>query len=160
MLAMLLLLSLPGLAYDVLIGVNGNIIAATCTIENRSLSVPMGKISARDLWRTGAVAGKTIFRLYFSQCSEGMTGAIVTFNGEPDDDDDSLLRLKAGGAGGMAIELLDGQGNRIAPNQTGRRFPFLANSSVLEFSAQYRATRDTITPGQADAVSTFSVEYQ
>lgn len=160
--ALVLLLSQVAQAYDTLIRVGGNITEATCTIESssRALSVPMGQVWQRNLQRVGAVTGRTEFSLRLTQCSQQIVGTTITFHGDPDTDDNTLLRLKPGGASGLAIELLDKQGRRLAPNQASQPLPLAANGNVLQFFAQYRATRSNVTPGKADAVSSFTLEYQ
>ncbi len=161
--ALAALLNTPVWAYDVRIDVTGNITSSTCTVDagSRNLVVDMGTIDNRRLNTVGEVTGIRQFDLVLVGCGPAAKAVSVMFKGDADRDDPNLLKLKENGAGGLGIEILDNKRTPVPINQSTEDYALIANAdNQLTFHAQYKITRLPVTPGVADAVMDFTLEYQ
>ncbi|NHW58443.1 type 1 fimbrial protein, partial [Escherichia coli] len=65
------------------------------------------------------------------------------------------------GAQGVAIALMDKSGTPIAINEKSQSYLLLPNQdNTLQFYARYIATHLPVSSGQANATTTFLLEYQ
>lgn len=158
------------------INFTGDIVDAPCSIAagSQSLSVPMGKI-ARTVF-DGATAGTATvgkkapvpakFSIDMLGCGATAKGATVTFSGTADADDATNLRLSNSGqagaasASGVAIELGDSAGTKIALGSASSQYALSAGDNSLKFQAVYVATKAAVTTGPANATAQFTVNYK
>ncbi|BEP37727.1 long polar fimbria major subunit LpfA [Variovorax sp. V59] len=169
-------LSQAASAADGTINFTGEIVDAPCSISpnSQNLTVPLGKVSrtAFDGGTAGTAAvGKKAtpakFTIDLLGCGASATGATVSFSGTADLDDATYLRLAnagqvgVGAASGVAIELADSTGAKIALN-TGKSGEYILGlgDNSLKFQAAYIATKTAVTVGPANAVAQFTVTYK
>lgn len=158
--------ALLGHAADTRIYVNGNLIGNTCTVSSQSknMTIRMGNIGSKDFIRPssdGLWAAELPFSIDLTDCQTESIGVKVHFLGTPDTNNKELLRTLDNGAKGLAIRLMDENKNPIAINQSSKVYVINPELDVnkLNFYARYVLTQDNLTPGPANAVSTFMLEY-
>ncbi|MGJ7545759.1 fimbrial protein [Variovorax sp. LT1R16] len=163
-------------ATDGTINFTGDIVDAPCSIAagSQNLSVPLGKV-ARTAF-DGATAGTATvgkkasapakFSIDLLGCGATAKGATVTFSGTADADDATNLRLSSSGqagaasASGVAIELGDSAGTKIALGTASSQYTLGTGDNSLKFQAVYVATKAAVTTGPANATAQFTVNYK
>ncbi|MBJ2097904.1 fimbrial protein, partial [Serratia ureilytica] len=67
----------------------------------------------------------------------------------------------SGSASGVGIEIGDHTGKVLTPNGSvfSTAQTLIDGVNVLNFTARYKATAASVTPGQADADATFTMQY-
>ncbi|MBJ3817071.1 fimbrial protein [Shimwellia pseudoproteus] len=149
----------------------GRIVNAACAVsaESTDQTVNMGQFRTAKFTAAGDYSGKVPFTIKLEDCDTAVsTKASVAFNGPADKLDNTILGVSnvaggaAGSASGLGIELRDHLDNVLIPNGSTYSTPFtlVDGKNVLHFSARYKATSKTVTPGQADADATFTMQYQ
>ena len=156
--------SASALAYDGTVNFNGEIIDNTCTVTlgsgGNSLIVPMGSVNKSSFTGKGSVASTTQFVLTMNECPA--VNARVKFDGPTYEGDSQVLALNAGAgvATGVGIQLYD-QNMTALPLFTPSN-PYQLQENVdneLKFYASYIAMASTVTAGPANAVATFTMNY-
>lgn len=154
----------PVHAYDVLVSVKGNLIANTCVVSADSLlkEVPLGDIGTRQLSKTGAVSNiKAPFTLTLEACGSTFSGVKIRFSGTPDEVDSRLIKVAAGGATGVAVQILDNEGKLVPLNTQTAAYGVAGSDSVqMTFYARLIATGPDVTAGNVSALATWTTEYQ
>lgn len=91
--------------------------------------------------------------------------AAVAFSGQADATNSALLAVSSGNnttTGGVGIEILDNTSTALKPD--GATFStaqaLVEGTNTLRFSARYKATATSATPGQANADATFIMKYE
>ncbi|HWW68719.1 MAG TPA: fimbrial protein [Duganella sp.] len=168
-------LSQAASAADGTINFTGEIVDAPCSISpnSQNLTVPLGKVS-RTVF-DGATAGTAVvgkkatparFTIDLLGCGATAKGATVTFSGTADLDDATYLRLAnagqvgVGSASGVAIELGDSAGTKIALGSPSGEYVLGLGDNSLKFQAAYVATKTAVTVGPANSVAQFTVAYK
>ncbi|CNI11759.1 putative mannose-resistant/Proteus-like fimbrial protein [Yersinia aldovae] len=144
----------------------GEIIDSACNVVNSvssPLDVTLGKVSKTAFNGAGSTSAPTKFTLQLKDCPESVTGATVKFDGTPVATDNSLLALttEAGVATGVGIQLSDNSDKVLPLFTSSASYPLTSGTAVnnLDFVARYVATSETITPGPANSVANFTVNY-
>lgn len=163
-------LSQGAFAADGTINFTGEIVDAPCSISpvSQNMTVPLGNVSRTAL--DGAVGKKAPqpakFTIDLLACGATAKGATVSFEGVPDSDDNTALTIvNAGAVGaaratGVAVELGDSNGTKIALGSESLEYILGEGDNALKFQAVYVATRPVVTVGPADAVAQFTVNYK
>ncbi|URQ61289.1 type 1 fimbrial protein [Pantoea alhagi] len=160
----LLLASASTLAYDGTVNFNGEVIDNTCVVSlgdsGNSLIVPMGSVNKSSFTGKGSIASTTQFVLTLTDCPA--VNARVKFDGPTYDGDQDVLALNAGAgvASGVGIQLYDQNMTKL-PLFTASS-PYELQEKVannLKFYASYIATASSVSPGPANAVATFTMNY-
>lgn len=160
----LLFASASTLAYDGTVNFNGEIIDNTCVVSlgsnGNSLVVPMGSVNKSSFTGKGSTASTTQFILTLTECPA--VNARVKFDGPTYEGDQDVLALNAGAgvATGVGIRLYD-QNMAVLPLFTASS-PYELQEQVdnhLKFYASYIATAGSVTAGPANAVATFTMNY-
>lgn len=84
-------------------------------------------------------------------------------DGLPDTNDNSLFALDAGGATGIALQIVDGKGTKQIPKVAGGtaiEWPVNGTTTQLNYKASYVVVNANATFGHANAMVNFSVEYE
>jgi major type 1 subunit fimbrin (pilin) len=99
--------------------------------------------------------------------SVGTRSNAVPFYGSLDANDPTVLVVSniaggaAGTASGVGIEIADHTGKVLKPDgsvfSTAQKL--VDGSNVLSFTARYKSTKASVTPGEADADATFKMQY-
>lgn len=154
----------PAQAADVLIRITGNIKVNTCELSaaSQDLSVAMKTaVLGKARYQEGETFEPTPFSINISKCNSATAAAHVTFSGVAEAHDSSILSLSQGGASGLGIQLRDAHGEVVALNTPSSRYALQPDiTNTLEFSARYITTAAVLTPGQANAVADFAIEYE
>lgn len=161
----LLLLMLMGQAHAdaILLNMQGNILANTCSVDSTSqnMTVDLGQAASSDFRDVGDTGEWKNVELTLSKCPPTTTLATATFRGQADSVHPTKF-ANAGSAGGLALELADRQDRiTIAPQAS---FSVLVNQSdhTADFplAARYYATSLPVTAGTFNSVVQVTFIYQ
>lgn len=164
-LALFLLFITKGYAYDTLVQINARVTGNTCTVETNSenITVKLGDIATKDFTSTSISQQRTPvipFSIKLVDCQPEASAVKVSFHGAGDLSDKTLLAIN-NGAKGVAISIMDKNRTPIAVNDKSQSYPLLPNQdNTLQFYARYVATQVPVSAGQANATTTFLLEYQ
>ncbi|HCB2901051.1 fimbrial protein [Proteus mirabilis] len=164
--ALSLLFTTKGSAYDTLVHINARVTGNTCTVETNSkrITVKLGQIATKDFISTTITQQRTPvipFSIKLVDCQPGASAVKVSFNGRADPIDNALLAIDATGAKGVAISIMDNSGASIDINDKSQSYTLLPNQdNILQFYARYVATQLPVQAGSANATATFLLEYQ
>ncbi|MGC6061433.1 fimbrial protein [Enterobacter kobei] len=140
----------------------GTVTAPTCNIsaEDKNKTVDLGNWATKQLNKTGDTSIPVAFSLTLTGCPVGTLTTVFTGDGSPDDS--TLLALtKDSTASGVAIEIQDGEHNRIPLGPPGIQSKTDSEGNAeLAFYADYVVVTDSVSPGSANADATFTVFYE
>ncbi len=148
------------------ITVSGTIQNTSCTVstDTANQTVFLGDISSKQFYQSGASSQPVQFIVDLQNCTGSMSGVTVTFNGQTDSVDPSLLALDSGdnAASGLGIAILDVNRTLIPLNNPSSNYAIDINDTdnQLVFYAQYRSTASTVNAGSTAATATFDLTYQ
>jgi major type 1 subunit fimbrin (pilin) len=153
-------------AADGTINFEGSVLETACTATATTPTVQMGAISKAALGDVGITSlGKNV-GITLSSCPEAAKTATITFAGTPDTDNSNLFKVVAGAGTaatgiGLALYYNDaGNSTLIAPNSiTVEKALSETTNTVFNFTAKYMATKTTVTGGDANANTSFTVNY-
>jgi len=162
------LVSQGAMAADGNINFTGQIVDTPCSVSpaSASLTVPLGSVSNASL--AGAAGKKSTpakFTLNLVSCGASAKTATVTFSGTADATVTDALKLSNSGtttasATGVAVEIDDSTGTKIALNKASSAYVLGAGDNALQFQAVYVSTGTAVTSGPANATAQFTVAYQ
>lgn len=148
----------------------GQIVNAACAVSADSVdqTVKMGQFRTANFTAVGTRSNAVPFTIKLEDCDSSVsTTAAASFYGNLDAVDPTVLTISniaggaAGTASGVGIELSDHTGKVLKPD--GSVFSTAQNlvdgSNVLNFTARYKSTTGSVTPGEADADATFKMQY-
>lgn len=155
-------------AADSAIKVTGQVIDFGCSVstESADFTVDLMKNSAKQFTSVGNTTPNVPFKIILTDCSDSTTGVKVLFSGNADDNNNTLLKLDeiSSGAAGMAVEILDGQGQQLPINSANANLNWIKIQSnkdnILPFSARLKTTYIPIRSGLVNATATFTLEFQ
>ncbi len=162
---MLLVGSVSAQAYDGTVNFQGEIVDAACTVDigaGNKMTVNMGKVNKSAFTGAGSTASATKFSLKLKNCPDTITSATVKFDGTAYSGDDTVLALtkETGVATGVGIQLADLSQSVLPLFTPSSSYPLKATvENDLPFYARYIAMSDTVTAGPANAVATFTMNY-
>jgi major type 1 subunit fimbrin (pilin) len=140
----------------------GRVLASTCTLDSKSLQVPMGTVSA-DAYATAGTTGRPVpFNIDLSNCNAALHGVSVELTGTADATKSDYLSIDSGpdSATGLAIELLDQNDKSVPINSTADEYTINEGANSLAFKAHYVSTADNVTPGDANGTAQFFLKYR
>ncbi|WP_238485345.1 fimbrial protein [Rahnella ecdela] len=153
------------LAHDGEINISGKIVDKTCTVsaDSTQVLVSLGSVASKQFARPGDGTRYEPFSLHLEKCGSTASHVSVTFTGTPDSHDPALLALtqEAGSATGMGIALYDSNKNQIPMMQAeaGTDLVPYEATVTLNFYARYLANGDVVSAGEANAATTFVLNY-
>lgn len=165
-LALPLLFITKGYTYDTLVQIHARMTGNTCTVETNSenITVKLGDIATKDFTSTAMSQQRTPiipFSIKLVDCQPEASAVKVSFKGASDLTNNALLAINNNGAKGVAISIMDKSGTSISINDKSQSYPLLPNQdNTLQFYARYVATQVPVSAGQANATTTFLLEYQ
>ncbi|MBB2928608.1 fimbrial protein [Paraburkholderia silvatlantica] len=155
-------------AADGTITITGSVTSQTCTINGGApdFTVALPTVAAATLQTAGATAGRTPFTISLTGCSMS-TGTVHTFfeQGSTINASTGNLKLNAGGASNVEIQLLNGgDASVIALNQPDAQqnsapASISDGSAQLSYYAQYVAT-GAAGAGSANSSVMYTMSYQ
>ncbi|MCF6691054.1 fimbrial protein [Raoultella terrigena] len=162
--ALLTALITPALGYDVLVSVSGNLIGNTCVVsaDSAEQTVPLGAIGIKQFHAPGAVSNiKRAFRLTLEECGPTFVGVKIRFSGTPDGRNPQLIKTDDGGASGVAVQILDKDGELIPLETQTAAYGASGDERVqMTFYARLAANGATVSAGDVSAIATWTTEYQ
>lgn len=144
------------------INIEATLVAGGCTVSiaSKKLLVEMGEWTTEQISANAQGSVPVLFAINLENCSS-TKGVTVTFNGQADSSDPSLLAIGgAGAAKNVGIAILDKDRRRIPlgkPSDVYNVYPG-AEFVRLNFYSHYVASGE-VSAGVANAAASFSIEY-
>lgn len=147
----------------------GELVNAACAVSTQSSDqvVTLGQYRTASFAAVGDTTAQIPFTIVLNDCDPKVAAtAAVAFSGQTDITNNNLLAVSSSDnsttAGGVGIEILDNTSTALKPD--GATFStaqaLVEGTNTLRFSARYKATADSTTPGQANADATFIMKYE
>jgi major type 1 subunit fimbrin (pilin) len=147
----------------------GELVNAACAVSTQSADqvVTLGQYRTASFAAIGDTTAQIPFSIVLNDCDPAVAAtAAVAFSGQADASNSALLAVSSGNntttAGGVGIEILDNASTALKPD--GATFStaqaLVEGTNTLRFSARYKATAASATPGQANADATFIMKYE
>lgn len=148
----------------------GSIVNAACAVSTDSdgQTVALGQHRTSALQNVGDKTSPKAFEIKLTDCDTTVSErAQVSFSGGANQTDKNLLKVSnivpggAGAATGVGIEITDHAGVVLRPDGSAFSTPvkLIDGTNTLHFSARYVRTTEALTPGKADADTTFTMQY-
>jgi len=130
----------------------------SCTIATNPINVALPKVLNTAFTGIGATSGKTPFQIQLS-CPPGTAVTKITMHtASPDSHAGVVAPTGAGYAGGVGVQILDGNSSAVTFETQAVVTP--AATTSIPYYAQYFQTAPAITSGPVKATVTFDVFYQ
>lgn len=157
-------LSASAFAADGQVKFEGKLTTEACQVVNNMSNpaeVQLGKVGYTAFKGVGTTASATSFVLTLKDCPPTVNNAFVKFDGTSATSDNSSLALTTGAdvATGVAVQISDASSNVLPLRVSSQAYALGAGDNNLNFVARYVAIADTVTPGSANAVTTFDITY-
>ncbi|WP_330982160.1 MULTISPECIES: fimbrial protein [Enterobacterales] len=144
----------------------GELTADSCTIDagSENQTVDLGKVSVNSFGgAVGTRSSSVNFAIAVKDCAESITKVAVRFDGDTDNANPDLLKLDASSAAaGIGIEIA--AGSTAIPLHTASPYIDIdhgvGKTTTLNYVARYVSTVPVPTPGQVQATSQFTLNYQ
>lgn len=147
----------------------GELVNAACAVSTQSSDqvVTLGKYRTASFTAVGDTTAQIPFSIVLNDCDPKVAAtAAVAFSGQSDITNNNLLAVTSADNGttasGVGIEILDNTSTALKPD--GATFStaqaLVEGTNTLRFSARYKATATSATPGQANADATFIMKYE
>lgn len=147
----------------------GELVNAACAVSTQSSDqvVTLGQYRTASFAAVGDTTAQIPFTIVLNDCDPKVAAtAAVAFSGQTDITNNNLLAVSSSDnsttAGGVGIEILDNTSTALKPD--GATFStaqaLVEGTNTLRFSARYKATATSATPGQANADATFIMKYE
>lgn len=139
-----------------------NVTTLACTVNNTAISVPMGTVEKRAFSGVGTWPGDASTKSFSIPltCNAG-TNVNLQIDGTAQNPTRGVLSLVggSGSASGVGIQLLYNNNTLSIGNVLPIGTSTSGNYNIL-LQARYYQTADTVTPGTANAIATFTLTYQ
>ncbi|MEW7314302.1 type 1 fimbrial major subunit FimA [Buttiauxella gaviniae] len=148
---------------------NGELVNAACAVSTQSSdqTVKLGQYRTAAFAKVGDTSAQVPFTIVLNDCDTSVsTMASVSFSGQTDATDPTLLSINSGGnsstATGVGIEILDSASKVLTPDGStfSTKKTLINGTNTLPFTARYKSTTTTATAGQANADATFVMKYE
>ena len=147
----------------------GELVNAACAVSTQSSDqvVTLGQYRTASFTAVGDTTAQIPFSIVLNDCDPKVAAtAAVAFSGQSDITNNNLLAVTSADNGttasGVGIEILDSTSTALKPD--GATFStaqaLVEGTNTLRFSARYKATATSATPGQANADATFIMKYE
>lgn len=157
-------------AYDVeghngTVNISGTIQDNTCAVaaDSKNKTVQLGNVTRSQFSFVGERSPAVPFVINLENCGPAASEATVTFSGTADTVNSDLFAIDktSDSATGLAVAIYDSSGNIVAPEKPSGGYALKPNevSVALNFTARYKSVIEEVTPGSADAVTTFVLNY-
>jgi type 1 fimbria pilin len=153
-----------GTAGEINIRMTGTVVALACIVDPDDIDKPveLGSWATKQLKKAGQKTLPVAFSIHLTGCTA--SGVTTKFTGQKDAVNPELLALRTGNeedATGVAVQIMDGNGQRIPMGSTAPRGIVDGSGNItLNFLANYVSTGDNdVRPGTADADTEFTLTY-
>lgn len=141
---------------------HGTITETPCTLDSGSAdqTVELGHIASSQLENKGSSTAKT-FNFALSGCDVTSKKTVsVTFNGQADSNDSTLLALASGDASGAGVAINSGD-KQLSLGKASSAQTLATGANTLTFSAYLKGDgASAVTAGEFSAVSNVTFTYQ
>ncbi|MDK1705093.1 type 1 fimbrial major subunit FimA [Serratia rubidaea] len=148
----------------------GQLVNAACAVsaDSSDQTVQLGQYRTARFAAVGDRSGLVPFTIKLEDCDTTVaTTAAVAFSGSADANDPTLLATSnigggtSGAADGVGIEISDSKGKVLPPDGATFSNTQTLNdgTNIVNLNARYKSTKADVTPGQADADATFTMQY-
>lgn len=120
----------------------------------------MPDVPSYTVRNSGSVTEKIGFSLKLTRCGSDVSNANVTFDGTSVSEDAALYKLEEGSVDGLALAIFDSNRQSISNGIKSTSYaltPLVDNT--LHFFAAYKAIKNDVQPGEANASVSFIVTY-
>lgn len=157
-----LLTSLCAYSDDVNISFTGSIAYGSCQIAVPDQLVDLGSASTMNFNSVGDMSVQKKFYIRLNCPIGSPSKASVTFEGQHDMTDPSLLAISSDAVKGIAIRLEDSLGQKLSLGSASEINNISQGEIAIPFNARYQSTseRALISPGVADSFVSFAITYQ
>jgi len=157
-------LSAQGLAAEGKVHFSGNITAESCTINSSDINqtVELGTVTSALFDAAGDKSNAVDFSINMTGCPATVASVQTKFDGVPDPDNTDLLALdSASTASAVGIGLEETDGTPIPLHTASREVTVESDThaATLTYQARYVATAAQVSPGTANGVTQFSLNY-
>ncbi|HEJ9059006.1 TPA: fimbrial protein [Serratia fonticola] len=157
-------------AEDVIVNINGAVLAQSCNVRSSDLTknVIFDDINPQDLTSLGSTTASTKVSIGLEHCTGNISNMSYIFSGNGDDSNPALLKVTGKPdtpsdeiATGLAIEVLD-MNNKAVPLNQKQVFGQSVTSSTYNFIfyLRYKSTSQTIGPGDASSLLYLDFYYE
>lgn len=146
-----------------------NIVVAGCSITSENINVPMGDIPVGEFTGPGKTVGDRDFNVGFA-CATGVgvDAPTVSLDGPQSSEttDNTVLALTdeggEGTASGVGVQIIyNSEPIVMNGGEVSLMHPVSAGTTeTYSFRARYFQTKETVTPGLANATATLNITYQ
>lgn len=147
---------------DVNISFTGSIAYGSCQIAVPDQLVDLGSASTMNFNSVGDMSVQKKFYIRLNCPIGSPSKASVTFEGQHDMIDPSLLAISSDAVKGIAIRLEDSLGQKLPLGSASEINNISQGEIAIPFNVRYQSTseRALISPGVADSFVSFAITYQ
>ena len=128
--------------------IEGLITEKTCIISDESKNF------------TANMPEKVYFSITLTRCGSDVGNAYIKFTGNTVSEDASLYKLEEGSVEGLALTIFDKNKGSISNDVKSIGFSLTPSvDNILHFFAAYKALKNNVQPGDANASVSFMVSY-
>lgn len=147
------------------ITVKGQVVTAACQVSSDSTNkvVSLGeKIMTSTFKNKGDMSTSVQFYINLEKCPQTTSSARFKFDGTADKNNANLLALDniPDSATGVGVGIYDATGKIVPLWTASSSYPLTGGNNALSFTARYVASVVPVTPGEADATTQFTLNYQ
>ena len=144
------------------------IVTPTCSVDTGSKNIPVlfGKVPQSDFKGRGTTTAERNFNIRLN-CNAGVgtqNTVYLRMDATPDPAGDAgVLRITQGGtstATGVGIQVIDGKKVPVKYGDDALVGPSKDGEYLLPYTARYFQTGNAVTPGQANGIATFTLDYK
>lgn len=136
--------------------------ACIISTNDTNQTVNLGSVPTASFHAAGDKSSPSGFTIGMSNCPESMVSVIAKFDGMPDKDNSDLLALDSDSTAKYIAVGIEETNNTLIPLHTPSQSVAIdktSHSTEMAFQARYIATSAMVSPGPANAVSQFSINY-
>lgn len=143
----------------------GEIVDSPCTVstDSQNQEVVLGQVKKSVFTAVGDKSVAKPFEIKLEDCDiTTNTKVNVSFAGVGDTDNPKLVSVstEAGAATGVGIGIYDNSNTAVDMNTGKSTMTLSAGQTVLYYTANYVATKDTVTTGYGNAEVDFNLTYE
>ncbi len=166
------LVALNAQASDGTVQFQGSISDGSCTVDIQNSGSSAGNVVLGEVPKSafsgvgstaGGADGLASIDVALSGCPATKTAAYIAFDGEYYNGNNEYLKLSnygdKGVATGVAIKILDGNGNHMKLGTKSPAITLTSGSANVDFKANYVQVEKDIVEGTANATATMLISY-
>lgn len=147
-----------------LIHFKGQFVDSTCAVDTNDENkgegtVELGTWKVSTLDKVGELTAAVPFTIGLTNCPTGLGKARITFGGTEHDLEPTLYRVSGVPEVGLGISTSNSGTNFFKPNTVADEITLNNNKGSKTFYARYVTTAATVTPGDANADVTVTIQY-